>query len=151
MVGIVNDPVHNRIGQNPITEARIPFRAFVLGAENSRMSIVPVFQNLKQVLLLHFRWQLEKPLVDDEEIVAGKFLYDAGDAPPDFGSIVELFHELRHAEIFDPVQMAASLFPQSTGEVGLSYSGKSVDDQVLMALNVTAAGIAKDFFTAESS
>ena len=35
--------------------------------------------------------------------------------------------------------------------MGLSYSGKSVDDQVLMALNVTAAGIAKDFFTAESS
>ena len=115
------------------------------------MGIVPVFQDFKKILLLHFRRHLEKPFVDDEEIVAGELLYNAGHAPSDFGSIIELFHKLRHAEIFDPVQMAASLFPQSTGEVGLSYSGKSVDDQVLMALNVTAAGIAKDFFTAESS
>jgi hypothetical protein len=35
--------------------------------------------------------------------------------------------------------------------VGLSYSGKSVDDQILMAFNVTAAGIAQDFFAAETS
>ena len=40
-------------------------------------------------------------------------------------------------------------FPKA--QASLSYSGKSVDDQILMAFNVTAAGIAQDFFAAETS
>lgn len=110
-----------------------------------------LLKDFKQILLLNHSWHLKQPLINDEKIVACKFLHNAGHTPANFCSIVELFHEFRHTEIFDPVEVAAGFFPQGAGEVSLTNPGKTVNDQILVTFYIFAVCIRIDFFAGEGS
>lgn len=143
-ISIVDDPVHNCIVNGAVLhrisiDSVVPISDVVLRAENGGAVLRPGFHNLKQIIRLLQRQRTHQPFVQDQQINLGigfcglaEHILCAGNG--------QLIQKLRHPDITDGLKLPAGRITQGTGNVGLAVTGGSLENDVVLFLNIVAGG-----------
>ena len=142
LVSVMNNPVHNRlrdrtvilrIGVNP----PVPAFSLKLSTENSRSMLRPRFDDLKQIVGLLRSKTSDQPFVKNQQI----------DLLVGFNHLLELIvclgvakliKKLGHPYIPHREMLPASRLAKRTGKICLSVPACSLEDDVMLVLNVLA-------------
>ena len=80
-MSVVDEEVENGVGIGRITDDRVPFVDGNLAGEEGRAAAVAFFEDFVDVAAGAGVERIETPIVEDEELGAGKAAHDAGMAP----------------------------------------------------------------------
>ena len=77
-MGVVNQPIEDGIGIVRVADKGVPFVDRDLAGEDGRAAAVALFEDLVEVATASAVEGFEAPIVEDEELDAGKATQDAG-------------------------------------------------------------------------
>jgi len=76
-MGVVNEPIEDSVGIGRIADHLVPFVDWDLAGEDGRASAIAFFEDLVEIAAGAGVERVEAPIVEDEELDAGKAAHDA--------------------------------------------------------------------------
>ena len=114
-MGVVNQPIEDGIRISRVADKGVPFVDRDLAGEDGRAAAVALFEDLVEVATASAVERFEAPIVEDEELDAGKATQDAGIAAVTAGE-GELGKQLGNPLIENRAVVSASLVTQGTSK-----------------------------------
>ena len=149
-MGVVDDPVEDRVGDGGFADHLMPARARELGGDDGGAPLVAFFEQLQQVETLLIGQTVRAPVVEDQKLHAGELVDQAREAAIEPGGC-HLLEQARHTRIGDGVIHTRRLMGEGAGQPGLSSAGLAGEDDLLMGLEPPALGQRQDLAAIEAT
>jgi len=146
----VNQTIQDRIGDRRIREAGVPLGYGHLGGHQRRGAVVPVVQDLEQLLRLRTSQRIPEPVVEDQQLDTGKAVEKLGIGAIGVGQ-ADVVQESRSALIADVEVVTAASVGEGTGEEGFSNAGGAEDEDVEMLVDPFTIGQLENEATVEAA
>ncbi len=136
-MSVVDEAVEDGVGDGGIRDDLVPMVDRNLTGDDGRTALMAVIDDLEEIAtLLAGEWG-ETPVVEDEEVDPRQRLEKAGIAAVAAGER-ESFEQPRQAMVEDGTIVAAGLVTQRAGDPALAGSGRSGDEEVVLAVDPVA-------------
>ena len=142
LVSVMNNPVHNRLRDRTVilriwVNSLVPAFCLKLSTEDSRPMLCSRFNNLKQIVGLLRSETSDQPLVKNQQIDLLVCFDHLLELIVCLG-VAKLIKQLRHSYIPHREMLPASRLAKRTGKICLSIPARTLEDDVMLVLNVLA-------------
>ena len=149
-IGIVDDSVTDGISQGRVVQVFMPLAGVILGTENGGGHLVSglyQFQHIPRLCLLE---GVEQPLVQNKQLLFPELFHvvPVGSVSPGYG---DLHQQIWQTDIPDGIKAVAGSHAKGAGQVSLSGTGGSQNDDIVGFLEVGAGGQAQDLLPIQPS
>ncbi len=137
LVGIVNDPIQNGVGNGVFIDFLVPTGRSELRDENGGTGLMTGFDNLQQIARLRHRQRNQQPFIKNEQadLLVLRDDFFVGSVAPGDGQVGE---QLRQADVFGGELISAGGDAERTTEKGFSSAGSPHEDDVMLFVNIAA-------------
>src|SRR5262249_8873671 len=138
-MGVVNKAVEDRVGISRIANERMPFIDGDLAGEDRRAAPIALLEGLVEVTTCAGVERVEAPVVEGEELDAGKAAQDAGIAAVAAGER-ELGEEFGDALVENRAVITTSFVTKRTGKPTFADPSGPAQDQIVVGIDPLAIG-----------
>ena len=133
-MSVVNEAVEDGVGISRVADEGVPFVDGDLTGENGRAAPITLLEDLVEVTTGAGIEGFEAPIIEDEELDAGKAAQDAGVAAVTTGER-ELAEELGDPLVENRAVVTTSLVTERTGKPTFADPGGPAHDQIVVPLD----------------
>lgn len=133
------EPVEDGVSDGGIADPFVPGVDGVLAGDEGGAAPLAVVEDLEEEAVLVGLEGRQSPIVDEEQVDAGQFFQQPGEAAVGLGQ-VELTEELGHVAVEGSEALSTGLVGQGAGQIGLAHPGGTGDEAVAVMADPVAGG-----------
>ena len=149
-MGVVHDPVEDRVGDGGFPDHGVPPGHGKLGGDDGGSALVAFFEELQQVEALLVAQPVRAPVIEDQQLDAGELIDQTGKPAVQAGH-GHVLEQPGHADIGDGVIKARGLVREGTGQPCLSGAGLAGENDLFVGLDPVALGERQDLAPVEAA
>ena len=134
LVGVVDEPIQNSVGDCWVSDPLVPLGNGQLAGDHRRDPCVPIFNHLQEIVPMGLLERGEAPVVEKENVGLGQPCEELGVRSLRSGEL-ESIEQARNATVQDSVALAASDLAECTTDVALADVGFTGEHDVEVLLD----------------